>query len=210
MPRDWVAWHADYDADTPLARRLAIVQEQVARALAARQGTEIRVLSLCSGEGRDLIVPLASASPAADVRGLLVELDPTLAARAREGILAAGIAGLEVRQGDAGTTATFADAVPADLVLLCGIFGNISDEALERTVRMAPSFCSPGATVIWTRHRRPPDITPRVRRWFAASGFRHEAFVRVPESLSSVGVERLVGNPQPFVAGVRLFDFEAS
>jgi hypothetical protein len=210
MPRDWVAWHADYDADTPLARRLAIVQAQVSRVLEERDGTPIRVLSLCSGEGRDLIVPLAARSPRADVAGLLVELDPTLAGRAREGIAAAGLGGLQVRQGDAGTTASFADAVPADLLLLCGIFGNVSDAAIERSVRLAPTLCAPGASVIWTRHRRAPDITPRIRRWFAASGFRHEAFVRVPDSLSSVGVERLVGSPLPFEAGVRLFEFEAS
>ena len=139
-----------------------------------------------------------------------MELDPTLTARAREGIEAAGLRGLEVRQGDAGTTATFADAVPVDLLLLCGIFGNVSDEAIERTVRTASSLCAPGATVIWTRHRRAPDITPSIRGWFAASGFRHETFIRVPDSLSSVGVERLVGRPLPFEPAMRLFEFEAS
>lgn len=210
MPRDWVAWHADYDTASPLARRLAIVQEQVAEAIAARTGSTIRVLSLCAGEGRDLIAPLWAADPPVDVEGLLVELDPTLAERAREGIAAAGIRGLAVREGDAGTTLTFADAVPADLVLLCGIFGNLSDEAIERTVRLASSLCAPAATVIWTRHRRAPDLTPRIRAWFAAAGFRHETFIPVPDGPSSVGVERLAGPPLAFEPGVRLFDFEDS
>ncbi len=210
MPRDWVAWHADYGADTPLARRLAIVQEQVALAIAERAGATIRVLSLCAGEGRDLIRPLAAATPVPDVHGLLVELDPTLTARARDSIASAGLRGLSVREGDAGTTATFADAVPADLVLLCGIFGNISDGAIQRTVRLSPSLCAPGATVIWTRHRRAPDLTPQIREWFAAAGFRHEAFIPVPDGPSSVGVERLVGPPLPFEPDVRLFDFEDS
>jgi hypothetical protein len=207
MPRDWLAWHAGYDADTPLARRLAIVQEYVGRALDEREGAHVRVLSLCSGEGRDLTVPLAARAAHVNVRGLLVELDPTLAARAREGIAAAGLDGLAVREGDAGATASFADAVPADVVLLCGIFGNISDADIERTVRMSPALCAPGATLLWTRHRRAPDLTPTIRRWFAASGFEHEAFVKVPNGPSSVGVERLVGAPLPFVADVRLFDF---
>ena len=208
MPRDWVAWHADYDTSSPLARRLAVVQEQVGRSIAERVGTPIRVLSLCSGEGRDLIAPLSAAKPAVEVRGLLVELDPILAKRAREGIADAGLEGLEVREGDAGTTATFADAVPADVLLLCGIFGNISDEAIERTVRALPAVCAPGATVIWTRHRRPPDLTPAIRRWFREAGFRHDAFVRVPDSTGSVGVEQLSGPPRPFESGLRLFEFE--
>lgn len=207
MPRDWVAWHADYEVDTPLARRLAIVQEQVERAFVERGGGPIRILSLCSGEGRDLIVPLSRRAPAANVRGRLVELDRVLAARAREGLAAARILGLEVIEGDAGATTSLAGAVPADLLLLCGIFGNVSDEDIERTVRTAPTLCAPEATVIWTRHRRPPDLTPAIRRWFAASGFRHEAFVRVPDSTGSVGVERFVGSPQPFDPGIRLFEF---
>jgi hypothetical protein len=206
VPRDWVSWHEDYDSSTPLARRLAIVQDRVEAALVERGDAQIRVLSLCSGEGRDLIGPLSKRAPATNVNGRLVELDPTLAGRARAGLAAAGIGGLEVFEGDAGTTASFAGAVPADLVLVCGVFGNISDEDIERTVRALPTLCAVGATVIWTRHRRPPDLTPAIRRWFTASGFRHHAFIRVPDSPASVGVERFVGTPAPFEPGARLFD----
>jgi hypothetical protein len=208
MPRDWVAWHADYETDTPLARRLAIVQSEVAAALAERAGSTIGVLSLCSGQGRDLIVPIAATEPTPNVRGLLVELDPTLAGNAREGLDAAGIHGLEVRQADAGTTTSFADAVPADLVLLCGIFGNISDADIERTVRAAPALCAPGGTLLWTRHRRPPDLTPRIREWFAESGFHHVAFNPVPDGEGSVGVERFAGPPTTLEPATRLFAFE--
>jgi hypothetical protein len=210
MPRDWLAWHADYDTDSPLSRRLAIVRDQVRQAVLARGDATIQILSLCSGEGRDLIEPLADIGAAARVRGRLVELDPTLAERARQAIAEAGLNGLEVQQGDAGTTAAYAGAVPADLVLVCGVFGNISDGAIERTVRALPSLCASGATVIWTRHRGPPDRTPTIRRWFRSAGFRHHAFIGVPDSPGSVGVEQFVGSPEPFVSGVRLFEFEAT
>jgi hypothetical protein len=207
-PRDWIEWHQAYaDADSPLARRLAIVQAQVARVLAERGDAPTRVLSMCSGEGRDLIEPVARLGLGDRVRGRLVELDPTLAGRARDDIGAAGLTGLEVREGDAGSTAAYDGAAPADLVLVCGVFGNITDADIRGTVRALPALCAEGATVIWTRHRRPPDVTPVIRRWFRAAGFRHEAFVRVPDSLSSVGVERFVGKPEPFVPGVRLFEF---
>jgi hypothetical protein len=207
-PRDWIAWHQDYaDADSPLSRRLAIVQAQVARAVEARRDAPIRVLSLCAGEGRDLIEPIARLGAGARVSGRLVELDPTLAGRARAGVGAAGLTGLEVREGDAGTTSACEGAAPADLVLACGVFGNISDADIRTTVRALPSLCAERATVIWTRHRRPPDLTPTIRRWFRAAGFRHEAFIRVPDSPASVGVERFVGTPAPFTAGVRMFEF---
>ena len=72
--------------------------------------------------------------------------------------------------------ASFADALPASALLLCGIFGNVSDRDIQRTIEAAPALCAAGATVIWTRHRRPPDLTPRIRAWFAGSGFDEIAF----------------------------------
>jgi hypothetical protein len=50
----------------------------------------------------------------------------------------------------------------------------------------------PGATVIWTRHRRPPDLTRSIRSWFAAGGFEEVAFDQLDNQyLASVGVHRL-------------------
>lgn len=148
-PRDWIDWHRAYaDADSPLARRLAIVQAHVARFLEERGNAPVRVLSMCSGEGRDLIDPIARLGAGDRVRGRLVELDPTLAGRARSAIATARLAGLQVREGDAGTTAAYAGAAPADLVLVCGVFGNIADADIRATVRALPSLCAEGATVI--------------------------------------------------------------
>ena len=39
--------------------------------------------------------------------------------------------------GDASTTSAYRGAVPADLVLACGIFGNVSDEDIQRAARDA-------------------------------------------------------------------------
>jgi hypothetical protein len=44
------------------------------------------------------------------------------------------------------------------------------------TVLGMPTLCSPGATVVWTRHRREPDLTPTIREWFVEAGFIEEAF----------------------------------
>ena len=58
---------------------------------------------------------------------------------------------------------------------------------LKRTVEASAAMCTPGATVIWTRHRLPPDLTPQVRAWFAASGFSEVAF-DAPESSTMIGL----------------------
>jgi hypothetical protein len=111
---------------------------------------------------------------------------------ARRAAAEAGLAQVEVRQADASVVASFADALPADVLLLCGIFGNVSDRDIQRTINAAPALCAAGATVIWTRHRRPRDRTPQVRAWFTASGFGEIAFDALStEALMSVGVCRL-------------------
>ena len=109
--------------------------------------------------------------------------------------------------GDASTTDAYARAVPADLVLVCGVFGNVSDADMERTVRSLPMLCAPGATAIWTRHRREPDLTVSVRHWFAEAGFEEVAFIGSDDFLFGVGAHRLVAAALPFAAGRRLFTF---
>lgn len=201
--RDWIEWHTAYDDETPLLHRLRAVQRRIRETFDDRPAGAIRVVSLCAGEGRDLLEVLADHPRARDVSGRLVELNPELAARAA----ARAPAGIEIRVGDAGSTDAYVGAVPADLVLVCGVFGNVTDEDIEGTVRAMPSFCAAAATVIWTRHRRPPDVTVDIRRWFGESGFELVAF-DAPEAFEwSVGVQRFVGEPVPLPAGRRLFTF---
>jgi hypothetical protein len=203
---DWVAWHDDYDSDTPLRRRLEIVQRQIRARLDESDGSPIRVISICAGQARDLLGALDGHRAAGGVQGRLVELDPELAAAARRRCVELGLGNVEVVVGDAGTTRAYEGATSADLVLACGVFGNISDRDIERTVRALPMLCAPDATVIWTRHRRPPDVTPAIRGWFRDAGFEEIAFEPVPDSEASVGVGRFTGPPSPF-RRQRLFRF---
>jgi len=202
---DWAAWHAAYDQDTPLRHRLRVVQRRIREALSAQPEGVIRVVSACAGEGRDLLGALVAHPRAGDVTGRLVELDPGLAARAA----AMTPAGIEVERADAGSTDAYLGAVPADLILMCGVFGNISDRDVERTVRSLPMLCSTDATVIWTRHRRPPDLTVDVRQWFGEAAFEPVAFDAPQDAEWSVGVQRFIGEPEPIIAGRRLFGFVA-
>ena len=73
--------------------------------------------------------------------------------------------GVEILCGDAALTMSYAGAVPAEIVLANGVFGNISDADIQHTIKVLPSLCAPDAAVLWTRHRRPPDVTPQIRAW---------------------------------------------
>lgn len=206
---DWVAWHAEYDdPDSRLSRRLAVVQRFLASALDRQPPGPIRLLSLCAGEGRDVIGVLRAHERRDDVQGVLVEADPALADRAGAAIVEAELEGqLSVILGDAGTTDTYAGAVPADVLLLCGIFGNIADDDVDYTVRNASRLCDEDAIVIWTRHTTPPDLTVWIRQWLAESGFLELGFEAPDEWRFGVGSHRLIAEPEAFAAGLRLFRF---
>src|SRR5206468_868995 len=150
-------------------------------------GRELQVISACAGQGRDLIEVLAGAPKAVSVRARLVELDPSNVAAARRAVSRAGLMGIEVVCADAGSIDAYVGAVPADLVLMCGVFGNISDSDVRRTVEQLPLMCAAGATVIWTRSRRAPDLTPSIRRWLADAGFIEQSFQAPGDVLFSVG-----------------------
>jgi hypothetical protein len=207
VSNEWVEWHRGYDEGQPRTQRLKVVQELLSAALDAVRPGPVRILSLCAGDGRDLVGVLEGHPRVGDVRARLVEITPELVAAGRERAGRAGLRSVEFVRGDASTTDACEGAVPADIVLACGIFGNITDDDLRRTVDHLPELCAAGGTVIWTRGRFAPDLTPTIRGWFADAGFTELSFVTIPETTMSVGAHRLVGPSRPFRPGIRLFTF---
>ncbi|WCO67837.1 hypothetical protein PO878_03750 [Iamia majanohamensis] len=192
---DWVRWHGAYDDPaSPLSQRLEVVRRRVEEALDLVDADRPSVLSLCAGDGRDLLPVLARRPARARGPVVVVEQDPTLAEAAR---LTAGDAGLhevEVRQGDAASPAAWADALPVDVLLLCGIFGNITAEEVDGLVALAPALLRRGGCVVWTRGRTEPDLRPRVRAAFTHAGFDELAYDGDPAQYG-VGLARLVVAP---------------
>lgn len=202
---DFRKWHDEYDVPgSRLHLRLLVVQDLIARALDELPAGPIRMISMCAGQGRDIITVARRHRRGTDVRGRLVELDPDNAARAQTDIEAFRLDGIEVCVGDAGTTDAYAGPAPADLVLACGVFGNISDEDIERTIQLMPTLCAPEGWMLWTRYPR-GDGFANLPAWLDTAGFQIEEMV-VCEGFS-VGAARLRGPTKPFEPGRRLFSF---
>lgn len=145
-----------------------------------------------------------------DVHARLVELDEHNITVGRLAAEEAGLDGVEMLQADAGNTDAYAGAVPVQIVLICGVFGNITSNDIKTTVTALPSLCARGGLVLWTRHRMPPDLTPAIRSWFRETGFSEEAFNISQDGFMSVGAHRFTGEPTTFMPGQRLFTFAAS
>ena len=208
MAKDWVKWHCDYgDPESALSERRRQVARLIRKSVddTARDG--LRILSLCSGDGGDLADALRDHESRRGVSCVLVELDPELASSARSNLESTEV-DFRVVVGDAGDVAAFRDALPVDLLLLVGIFGNVPDGDVERTIRSVPFVCREGATVIWTRHRRSPDLTPSVRQWFDAVGCQSLDFISPGEGQFAVGRERVMRSlPAEQLGARRLFQF---
>ena len=207
--RDYVSWHAAYDdPESSLSVRLRHVQGAIVDWLDQTPGP-VRVLSSCAGQGHDILGVLEERGPQdrARVTGALVEIDPTNVTIARRRIAHLGLA-LTVVESDAGTTDAYAGLIPADLLLLSGIMGNISAADIERLVYVSRQLCAPEATVIWTRGAQDPDLGPDIRRWFEQAGFEELSCEEWIEGTSMrVGVNRLVAPPQPLRPGELIFTF---
>jgi hypothetical protein len=207
--KDWVEWHRSYDVPgSALAVRLGLVQAHITRALDDAAAGEIRIISMCAGQGRDVIGAVRDHPRRADVRARLVELDPRNAVIARELADAANLGFVETVTGDASVSDAYVGAAPAHIVLACGIFGNVSDGDIRRFVVLLPMLCAEGATVVWTRHRRSPDLTPQIRQWFSDAGFSEVGWEEPADLLYlGVGAQLWPGKDGVVKGGVGFFRF---
>lgn len=211
--RDYLAWHDRYDDPaSSLPRRLAMVRAMLDVELNDRPGP-VRVLSLCSGDGRDVLGTLAERHDAGRVSVGLVELHPELASRARRWAGDAKVR-VDVIVADAGCSSTYRElaTVPADIVLLVGVLGNICESDVNRTLGALPALCAPGATVVWTRGRSLDGatefVTP-VRDGLAAAGFTEKSIGSFDDrdDPAAVGVVRYDGPPTPLGPATTWFTF---
>ncbi|WGU39402.1 class I SAM-dependent methyltransferase [Phenylobacterium sp. NIBR 498073] len=204
---DWKVWHEKYDDPaSPLTRRLRIVQGLVRQALNESPPGRLRVISLCAGQGRDILEVLADHSRREDVQVRLVELDEGNCELAKAAAQASGLSQVEVVAADASRSENYAGMTPADLVLICGLFGNISDADIERVVAACPQLCRTGGRVIWTRNRRAPDRVGQICGWFEERAFERE-WLSDEAFEFGVGMHRFAGTPEPLALGRSLFSF---
>jgi hypothetical protein len=208
--RDYLKWHEAYDDPaSDLSWRLRQVQAHIRSALDQMHG-DGTVLSLCAGDGRDVLQVLAERDDSSRIQTTLIELHPILAQRAREFAAASRLPNVTVRTVDAGNSTAYAGAAPADLVIMIGIFGNISDDDVRRTIMTAPQLCRQGAMLLWSRATSADDANSLVRGGLPAAGFvelDYREFDQGGSERAALGSARYDGLPQPLITGQQLFTF---
>ncbi|OUL20991.1 SAM-dependent methyltransferase [Nostoc sp. T09] len=210
MPKDWFEWHDLYNTEPKLQQRLEIVREYITYSLDASPAGRIRVVSVCAGDGRDLLGTLANHPRSQDVYARLVELNPNLVERGKATIESLGLAKqIEFINGDATISANYVGAVPADIVIVCGVFGNLADEAeLKRLLDNLSFLSKQGAFVIWTRgDTNGIRYSEIARKVFQDYKFEEVKFKFTATGDMGVGINRYIGENLPAPKEQQLFVF---
>lgn len=204
---DWYRWYEGYDGPV-LSERLKAVRAHIDDALADTEAGRIHIISMCAGQGHDIVGALERSNRRDDAWALLVEWDERNVRAARQRVDDAALTNrVTVKAADAGGTDAYQEIVPAGVILVCGVFGSLTDEDIDRTVETLPTLAAPGAHVIWTANRsQGPELWETALASFARHGFApaasHSRSARI-----GVGRHRLMADPEPFLAGRRMFAF---
>ena len=205
---DWLAWHRHYDdPDSRFSRRLAVLQRQLRWVLGRAAPGPITVVSVCAGQGHDLLGVLADHPRRHDVVARLIELDPGNAEIARSRARELCLSGISVAQADAGLSDAYVGAVPASLIILAGFLTYLDEADIARTVALLPQLCAAGAIVVWARGRSRINSAAQIRSLFQRAGFVEIDAEDVEHPGLHVGVERFAGSPLALESGRRLFTF---
>jgi hypothetical protein len=210
MPKDWLEWHELYNTEPKLQQRLEIVREYISYSLDNSPTGNIRVVSACAGDGRDLLGTLANHPRAKDVYARLVEINPQLVERGRATIESLGLTKqIDFINGDATAAVNYVGAVPADIVIVCGIFGNLADEnELNRLLGNLSFLSKKGAFILWTRgHSNGINYSETVRKYFHEFGFEEVNFKLTETGDMGVGIHRYLGESQSVPKEQNLFVF---
>lgn len=209
---DWHAWHAAYDdPGSDLSRRRRSVQARVGAWLDEHPDRDLRVVSACSGDGRDLLEVLAARPDAGRVSALLLELDEVLARSAADFAADRGLARVDVRRADAGRTGSYRDGVPADLVMICGVLRQPHGRGLPGHGRGHPGAgrarCAGALDPRPVRRQRPGGADRPDQVVVRQDGFEEVAFDAPGDAGYRVGGHRLVAEPRPLGEDRTFFTF---
>ena len=209
---DWSSWHDEYEnPDSELNARKRAVQAHVVAITEQCPIGPVTVVSICGGQGREVIGALENHPRRGDVGGRIVELDEANSGFAREWAQRAGLNRLEVITGDASVSDAYAGLPPVDLVVISGVFGHIDRVDRQRLFDFLQQICREGASVVWTYFNRYEQWTRELREDLTDRQFAEESVqVLEGEYAFVVGRNRFVGPTGQFIPGAKLFTFGSS
>jgi hypothetical protein len=171
----------------------------------------VRIISVCAGDGRDVIGVVGSHPRRSDVTAWLVEQNPQSVAA---GVCRLADAGLEnsvaFLTGDATLYTTYEKIAPADIVLLCGVWGHVPADERTQLVRALACLCKPAGAVIWTRGVAKGMIRlQQIQVHFAGSSWEQVRVSLTPDKNWAIVTHRCRGSACELPTSGQIFHFRA-
>jgi len=205
--KDWAEWHDKYDVEnSDLAARLVLVQSAIKQSVPLNVTNVYTIIDICGGDARDIVGALSSHPAKDKINGVLIEIDIALASKAKKSFKNAEL-NINTVLADAADTHFYKNYAPADLVLLCGVFGNVKDTDVKKIISHLPYLCKRGGKVIWTRNKREPDVTPQIREFFKETNFEETAFITTESNMYAIGINTFRGEPVASWTDTHMFTF---
>lgn len=207
----WKLWHRKYDTCTSLQSRLQLVCSQIRAALDESQSRPFHIVSICAGDGRDLIQALSDHPHRNDVVAWLLDTDEEALARGRNAAASAGLAHvLRFVCADATLASNYVAIAPVDLVLVSGVLGHLQNDTAPAFLEVLPMLCKVGGWFIWNRHRESNDGLKQIsiiRAVLRRVGFREGQFQITNPDGFAVGRACFAGKPMVLDPQRMLFEF---
>ena len=208
-PGLWSDWPQRAYQQRRYQQRLAAVQQHLVECLDAAPAGEVRIVSVCAGDGRDLLGVLEMHERRNDVAAWLVEqsLPSVTAGAARADSL--GLSGaMSFLHADATIYETYQGIAPADIVLLCGVWGHVPSHERTNVIRALACLCKPGGAVIWSRAvAKGMARLQQIQSLFATSSWEKVAVTITPDKSWAVATHRYSGPTVELPPDGQIFHF---
>ncbi len=148
----WSEWHKSYQTSVALLTRLRVVRQQIRAAVDECAEGPVRIVSICAGDGRDVIEALSDHPRREDVTAALLDTDAESLERGRAAAREAGLdRQLHFLCADATAAESYAGMVPADVILISGVMGHVDEANIPHFLGSLPMLCKTGGFLVWNR-----------------------------------------------------------
>ncbi len=209
-PGVWSGWPEKAYQREGYQQRLQAVEEHLGECLDEAPAGPVRILSMCAGDGRDVIGAVRSHRRRKDIAAWLVELNSQSVELGKGYSVNAGLdRTLKFINADATIYSTYRSIGPADIVLVCGVWGHVPAHEKTLLVRAISTLCKPGGAVIWTRGTSKGIGRVReIEALFAGSWWEKERVTYTADAAWAIATYRYRGPAHELPAVGQIFHFQ--